>query len=274
MPNFSEQVIVITGASTGIGRATAIAFVQAGARVVLAARSADALAQLAADLGGPDRALAIPTDVSDPAQCQRLIAGAIDHFGRIDVLVNNAGMVVSGLFENLQPGDIERQFAVNLFGAAYCARAALPHLKASRGVIINVSSVAGLIGTPTASAYSASKAAMNAWSRALWVELRPYGVGVVTLCPYFTSGVKLAEKGILRGGSLHSTKEKPRRAPGTQTTEQVAQAILRAARRRPRIVVLSPAGKFIWWLDRLFPWLTDWVMARGLPKLAGKNQRE
>jgi len=87
------------------------------------------------------------------------------------------------------------------------------------------------------------------------------------VCPYFTSGVKLAEKGILRGGSLHSTKKKPRRAPGTQTAEQVARAILKAAHRRPRIVVLSPAGKLIWLLDRLFPWFTDWVMARGLPRL-------
>ncbi len=266
-PDFTDKVVIVTGASTGIGRATAIAFARAGARVALAARSAHELAQLAEDLGGPERALAIPTDVSDPDQCQHLIDATVAHFGGIDVLVNNAGMIVSGLFENLQPGDMERQFAVNYFGSVYCIRAALPHLKTRRGVIVNVSSVAGLIGTPTASAYSASKAAMNAWSRALWVELQPYGVGVVTVCPYFTSGVKLAEKGIKRGGSLHSTPKKPRRAPGTQTTEQVADAILRAARRRPRIVVLSFVGKMVWWLDRLFPWLSDFIMARGLPRL-------
>ena len=267
MADFTDLVVIITGASTGIGRATAIAFAGAGARVALAARSADALAQLAAELGGPERAIAIPTDVSDPAQCERLIERTVAHFGGIDILVNNAGMIVSGLFEKLQPGDMERQFAVNFFGATTCTRLALPHLKARRGVVINVSSVAGLIGTPTSSAYSASKAAMNAWSRGLWVELQPDGVGVVTVCPYFTSGVQLAEKGILRGGSLHSTPKKPRRAPGTQTTEQVARAILKAARRRPRIVVLSPVGKLVWLIDRLFPWLTDWIMARGLPRL-------
>ena len=267
MPDFADKVVIITGASTGIGRATAIAFAQAGARVTLAARSADALARLADELGGPERALAIPTDVSDPAQCQRLIDETVAHFGGVDILVNNAGMVVSGLFEALLPGDMERQFAVNLFGAMHCTRAALPHLKTRRGVIINISSVAGLIGTPTASAYSASKAAMNAWSRALWVEMKPFGVGVVTVCPYFTSGVKLAEKGIIREGSLHSAPRKRRRAPGTQTAEEVAQAILKAAHKRPRIVVLSPAGKLIWLLDRLFPWLTDWIMARGLPRL-------
>jgi len=267
MPDFSDKVVIITGASTGIGRAAAFAFHQAGAQVVLAARSAGLLAEFAQTLGGPERAIAIPTDVSDSDQCERLIAETVAHFDHIDVLVNNAGMIVSGKFEYLQTGDMEQQFAVNFFGAVSCTRAAVPYLKASRGVIINISSVAGLIGAPTTSAYSASKAAMNAWSRALWAELRPEGVGVVTVCPYFTSGVQLAQKGVLRAGSLHSSEKQHRRAPGTQTAEQVARAILKAARRRPRIVVLSPAGKLIWLLDRLFPWLTDWVMARGLPWL-------
>jgi short-subunit dehydrogenase len=198
---------------------------------------------------------------------------AVEHFGQIDVLVNNAGMVVSGLFEHLQPGDAERQFQVNFFGALYCTRAALPHLKARRGVIINVSSVAGLIGTPSTSVYSASKAAMNAWGLALGVELRPHGVAVVTLCPYFTTGVQLAQKGILRPGSLHSRPGQRRRAPGTQTAEEVAREIVRAARRPRRIVVLSWAGRLIWRLDRLFPWLVDLVMARGFAKMAEPGVR-
>ncbi len=268
MSDFHEQVVVITGASTGIGRAAARAFRLAGARVVLAARSEAALRQLARELGGPEWAIAIPTDVSDASQCERMVQQAVDHFGKIDVLVNNAGMVVSGLFEYLQPGDAETQFSVNFFGALYCTRAALPFLKQTRGVIVNVSSVAGLIGTPTTSVYSASKAAMNAWARALRVELRPYGVDVVTVCPYFTSGVQLAQKGILREGSLHDRPDRPRRkAPGTQTAEEVAQAILKATQRRPRIVVLSWAGKLIWWIDRCCPWLTDWVMGRSLHRL-------
>jgi len=112
-PDFTGKIVIITGASTGIGRAAAIAFANAGARVALAARSADELTQLAAQLGGPDRAIAIPTDVSDLDQCQHLIDETVAHFGGVDVLVNNAGMIVSGLFENLLPGDVERQFQVN-----------------------------------------------------------------------------------------------------------------------------------------------------------------
>lgn len=265
--SFKDKVFIVTGASTGIGRATALALAAAGARVVLAARSAEALAQLATELGGAERALAVPTDVSDPDQCQRLIEDALAHFGQLDGLVNNAGMVVSGYFEHLQPGDMAYQFAVNYMGVVYCTQAALPHLKQSRGVIVNVSSVAGLIGTPSAVAYSASKAALNALGRALWAELRPYGVGVVTVCPYFTSGVELGRKAIKRGDSLHGgDKAAARVMPGTQTAEQVAAAIVKAAARRPRLVVLSPIGRLIWRLDRALPGLVDWVMAKGLAR--------
>lgn len=276
MANFTNKTIIITGASTGIGRATAIAFHDAGARLVLAARSTDALEQLSTDLGGPDRALPVTTDVSDPDQCQALIDRAVAQFGGIDVLINNAGMVVSGHFEHLQPGDIEKQFAVNYFGVVYCIRAALPHLKQSQGVIVNISSVAGFFGTPTASAYSATKAALNSLGQSLRVELKPYGIGVSTVCPYFTSGVQLAQKGVIREGSLHkrslSKSESKRRKwqshpPGQQTSEQVADAIVKAADRRSRLVVLSPVGRLIWRLNRLAPWLVDWVLERGSNRL-------
>ena len=276
MPDFSDKTVIVTGASTGIGRATAIAFHDAGARLVVAARSTNDLEQLSSSLGGPDRTLPVTTDVSDPDQCQALIDHTVAQFGGIDVLINNAGMVVSGHFEHLEPGDIERQFAVNYFGVTYCIRAALPHLKKSRGAIVNVSSVAGFFGTPTAGAYSASKAALNSLGQSLRVEFEPYGIGVSTVCPYFTSGAQLAQKGVIRDGSLHkhslSKSEKKQRKwqrhpPGQQTSEQVAAAIVKAAERRPRLVVLSPVGRLIWWLNRFAPWLADWVFTRGLKRL-------
>ncbi|NUQ38660.1 MAG: SDR family NAD(P)-dependent oxidoreductase, partial [Caldilineales bacterium] len=146
MASFQGQVALVTGASTGIGRATAKALRAAGARVALAARSTAALEELATALGGPDWALAIPGDVTDPAQCRAMVERTVAHFGQLDILINNAGMIVSGRFEHLQPGDMEQQFAVNFHGVVYCTQAALPHLKASRGVIVNVSSVAGFFG--------------------------------------------------------------------------------------------------------------------------------
>lgn len=268
MPEFNDRTVVITGASTGIGRATAVAFRQVGARVVLAARSTAELEQLAAELGGPAHALPVTCDVSDPAQCQVLMDRAAAHFGGIDILVNNAGLLVSGTFEHLQPGDLERQFAVNVFGVAHCIRAALPYLKRSRGVIVNVSSVAAFVGTPTSGAYSASKAALNNLGQSLAAELRPYGIAVCTVCPYFVSGAQLARKGIIRGGSRHDpTGSRRRQAPGTQTVEQVAAAILQAAASRRRLLVLSPAGVAIWWLTRLAPWLVDAVLARAVQRM-------
>ena len=263
MPDFTNKVVIITGASTGIGRATAINFYRAGARLVLAARSTADLEQLAAELGGPEVALPFTLDVTDPDQCQALIDRTVAHFGGIDVLVNNAGMIVSGPFEHLQPGDIERQFAVNYFGVVYCTRAALPHLKRSRGVVLNVSSVGGFLGTPTSGAYSASKAALNNFGQSLAAELRQYGVAVVTVCPYLVKGAQLSNKGIIRQGSRHQKTaggeqaSKARKAPGRQTVEDVADAILDAAARRRRLAVLSPYGRLIWRLQRWAPWLVD-----------------
>jgi len=271
MPAFNDKIVIVTGASTGIGRATAIAFHDAGARLVVAARSTAELEQLSASLGGADRVLPVTTDVSDPDQCQALVDRAVTHFGGIDVLINNAGMVVSGHFEHLEPRDIERQFAVNYYGVVYCIRAALPYLKRSQGVIVNVSSVAGFFGVPTAGAYSASKAALNSLGQSLRVEFKPYGIGVSTVCPYFTSGAQLAQKGVIRDGSLHKSEKKQRKwqrhPPGQQTSEQVAEAIVKVAERRPRLVVLSPIGRLIWRLNRFAPWLADWVFERGLERL-------
>jgi len=270
MIDFTNKVVIITGASTGIGRATAINFYRAGARLVLAARSTADLEQLAAELGGPEVALPFTLDVTDPDQCQALIDRTVAHFGGIDVLVNNAGMIVSGPFEHLQPGDIERQFAVNYFGVVYCTRAALPHLKRSRGVVVNVSSVAGFVGTPTSGAYSASKAALSNFGQSLAAEVKQYGVSVVTVCPYLVKGAQLSNKGILREGSRHRKTTggeqagKARKAPGRQTVEQVADAIVDAAAHRRRLVVLSPYGRLIWRLHRLAPWLVDRLLPLGM----------
>ncbi len=266
MNDFADKVVIVTGASSGIGRATAIAFYRAGARLALAARSTADLEQLAVEFGGDDMAIPFTLDVANPDQCQALIDRTVAHFGGVDVLINNAGMIVSGPFEHLQPGDIERQFAVNYFGAVYCTRAALPHLKKSRGVVVNVSSVAGFVGVPTSGAYSASKAALNSLGQSLAAELKPHGVAVVTVCPYFTSGAQLSRKGILRQGSRHKARlegqqeRPPRQAPGTQPVAVVADAILNAAAHRRRLVVLSPFGRLIWRVERWAPWLVDRVL--------------
>lgn len=184
------RVFVITGASDGIGAEMArqlAAARGAQAGLVLAARSADKLRAVAGQceaLGSPCHVAAI--DVSDEAQCRALIAQALAAFGRIDVLVNNAGMSAHALFADVQPQDLhwyQTLMAINLWGSVWCTHAALPHLKASRGQLVAVSSLAGLVGVPGRTAYSASKFAMTGFFEALRAELRSSGVSVTIAYP-------------------------------------------------------------------------------------------
>jgi NADP-dependent 3-hydroxy acid dehydrogenase YdfG len=184
-------VAVITGASSGIGHATALELARQGASVALVARRADRLAALVTEIetaGGT--ALAIPTDISDRAQAEAAIATTIQRFGRLDILVNNAGLMILGLAADADVDDWDRMIAINQQGLLYMTRAALPHLQAAaanqpRQVadIVNISSVAGRTTFPTASAYSLTKYGVNGFSEALRQELTESHVRVGILEP-------------------------------------------------------------------------------------------
>lgn len=178
-----DKVILITGASSGIGAALAREVCRRGAKVVLAARSDDKLQEVARDCSG---ALVVPTDVTDFAACERLIEQTITHLGRLDVLVNNAGQSMLSRFEDVQDISIfEKLIQINYLSAVYCTRAALPHLKASKGLIVGISSVAGKTGIPLRTGYSASKHAMQGFFDSLRIELMGTGVEVSMVSPAF-----------------------------------------------------------------------------------------
>lgn len=182
---FDRQVTVITGASTGVGLAVAKQFAQGGSNVVLAARSSDGLnrAQEAIEGLGAE-ALAVPTDISDREQCFALMERTMDHFGRVDCLVNNAGIGLYKPVEDVVPEDLDKALAVNFRGAMYCAQAAYDRMREQgSGHIINVASIAGKTGLPGESAYNASKFAMVGFGQSLKKEAIHHGIRVDNVCP-------------------------------------------------------------------------------------------
>jgi NAD(P)-dependent dehydrogenase (short-subunit alcohol dehydrogenase family) len=173
---------LITGCSTGLGRTLAEATLKEGHRVVATARRIEALEGIGA--AAPDRFLAVGLDVTDPAACHRAVRATVDHFGRLDVLVNNAGYGMVGALEESPSGEIRRLFETNVFGLVEMTKAALPVLRAQRsGWIINLSSIAGLAATPGFGPYNATKFAVEGLSEALAGEVRPLGIRVLLVEP-------------------------------------------------------------------------------------------
>jgi short-subunit dehydrogenase len=252
-------VILVTGASSGIGAATARLFGQRGYRVVLAARRFDRLESLAKeiqDAGGQSLPLAADLHVLD--DIENLVENTLQAYGQIDILFNNAGFGRMDWLENLDPEqDIERQLQVNLCGVVYMARAVLPHMLARRaGHIINMSSVAGLVATPTYSIYSASKFAVRGFTDALRREVGVYGVHVSGIYP----------GGVATEFSSHTGAN---RKTGITTpaflqlsSEDVAMAVWRLAQRPRRILVIPWVMNLAVWVAVLFPGLVDRLIAR------------
>jgi NADP-dependent 3-hydroxy acid dehydrogenase YdfG len=183
--NIEGKVVVITGASSGLGEATARQLVALGAHVALGARRVDRLLALAAELnGGADQALAVVTDVTDRAQVERLVDSAVQKFGRVDVLINNAGLMPQSLLERLKIDEWDRMIDVNIKGVLYGIAAALPHMTAQKsGHIINVSSVAGHKVRPGGTVYSATKHAVRVISEGLRQEVKPYNIRTTVISP-------------------------------------------------------------------------------------------
>jgi short-subunit dehydrogenase len=221
---------------------------------VLAARDAARLDALARALPGP--ALAIPTDVTDRAAVDRLVVRAVDAFGGLDIVVNNAGVGLAAPVANLAAADLERALAVDLFGPLAVTQAALPYMRRrGQGQLIYVSSVVGLRALPYLGGYAAAKAALDRLTEALRVELRGSGIAVTLVRPGTTS-TGFAER------RLGSGRERRRMSTRAATPEQVALALVRAAQREPRIVYVSWADRLRVLLSLLVPGLADRALAR------------
>lgn len=256
--------MIITGASSGIGRELARAFSHEGASVVLAARSVETLEQLAAELraaGG--QALVIPTDVRDEGQVERLIQVTQETFGRIDILVNNAGRGLGVWARDLQMPAVEELFRINVLAPIYATRLALPGMIARReGLIIMISSVAGKIGTPSDSIYAATKFALNGFAQGLRAEVAQHNVRVLNVCPFFTSGTRFSQN------TAGRTVE-PRNPLRRMSAERVAALTLDAAARGKHEIVLTRLARVAVFLNHNAPGFANWVMGRAVRFLPG-----
>lgn len=269
-----EQTIVITGASSGIGRATALAAARRGARVVLAARDAAELAGLEDEIrraGG--RALAVPTDVTVEPQVQALADRAAETFGSIDTWVNNAGVSVYGAFEQLCSEEARRIMDVNYFGQVYGCRAALPYLRAQRrGALICIGSALSDRGVQMQSAYCASKHAVKALTEALRVELQEAGSEVqVTLIKPASFNTPLFEQAATHMGV------KPKPIAPIYDPEIAARAILYAAEHRVRDMAVGGGAKLLTAMEAfagpvLDRWMV-WTGAKGQQSVEPKPER-
>jgi len=248
------KTVIITGASSGIGAATARIFAAAGARVVLAARDGSRLQVVARDLAG--QPLIVPTDVANHADIERLVATTAAECGGIDLVISNAGIGLAAPVAALNRNDFERALAVDLFGPLALTQMALPYLcQRGRGQLIFISSVVGLRALPYLGGYAAAKAALDRLTESLRVELRGSGV-TVTLVRPGTTRTGFADN------RLGSGRERRRVNARAATPEQVAQAILRAAIREPRVQYVSLADRLRIGFSLIAPKMTDWMLGR------------
>jgi short-subunit dehydrogenase len=263
MSAFRDNVVVLTGASRGIGRELALQLAGQGARLALSARDAAALEEVAAEcrkLGG--EAVAIPADVGEEPQCAALIARSVEAFGRIDTLINNAGISMWSLFEQVKDLSIfERIMTVNYLGSVWCTWHALPHLKKTRGRLVAVSSMTGKTGVPTRSGYAASKHAMMGFFDTLRIELADSGVTVTIACPDFVA-TEIRERAF--GPDGKPLEKSPVQEGKVMTAETCARLILEGAARRERELILSGRGKVGLWLKLLAPSLIDQIAKKAI----------
>ncbi|HUO82792.1 MAG TPA: SDR family oxidoreductase [Gammaproteobacteria bacterium] len=256
MATFTDKVIIVTGASEGIGRALALELAPQRPKLVLAARNEERLATLAVEcVSAGAEASTVRADLTDEMRCRQLVLRAIERFGRIDALVNNAGATMWARVEDVVDTTVfERVLRINYLSSVWCTYYALPHLRETRGRIVAVSSLAGMTGVPTRSGYAASKHAVFGFFDSLRIELDGSGVSVTLIAPGFVR-TEIHRRALGPDGSpLGASPLQDRRI---MSAKACAALIARAMARRQRRLVISWRGRALPWLKLLAPALLD-----------------
>jgi short-subunit dehydrogenase len=251
-----DKVVIITGASSGIGLALANELASKGAMLSLAARNREKLEEMVKGYNGKGiRAIAVQTDVSKQEDCRNLVQKTVEAFGRIDVLINNAGISMRALFEDVDLKVLHRLMDVNFWGTVCCTKYALPYLLKSRGSVVGILSVAGYVGLPGRTGYAASKFAVRGFLDTLRTENRKKGLHILVVAPGFT-GTNIRNLSLTADGSPQG--KTPRDEGRMMSAEEVARRIIRAIEKRKRSLILTfMEGKLTVFLNKFFPALVD-----------------
>lgn len=262
---FKDNVVIITGASKGIGAEVARQLAKQGAKLVLTARDEAALEAVARECEAAGAATKVViADVAKQAECKTIVDGALAAFGRIDTLVNNAGATMWAKFEDIDDMTIlERIMQINYMGAVYCTHYALPHIKSTKGRIVGIASLTGKVGVPTRTGYAASKHAMAGFFDSLRIELQETGVTVTMVYPGFVStGIRENAS----GPDGKPIKVSPVKEGEVMSPEECAAIIVRAMERRQREEVMTLKGKVGQWLKLIAPGFVDGLARKAIER--------
>ena len=265
MSYWKDKVVLVTGGSSGLGRVIADGFGGAGARIVVAGLEDDAVQKAAAEMqaAGSD-ALGIQADITQQSDVDRLFAEAIRHYGKLDVLVNNAGRSMRGKLLDTTPEQFRDLMELNLIALVRCTRAAAPHLLQTRGHVVNIGSLAAKSAARWVGAYAATKHAVAAYSQQLRLELGPQGLHVLLVCP---GPIQRKDPRLYPLEGLEDIPERARQPGAGVKTKAVAPQwlaaeILRACERRAADIVVPRTARLLFAIQQLWPSLGDWIVLR------------
>lgn len=253
MADFKDKIVVITGGSDGIGKALVAQFLALGAKVATCGRTQSKLDELSLEFNSPNL-IVFAADVSKQVDCNSFIEKAIMEWGTIHVLINNAGISMRALVQDVSMDTLKNVMDINFWGSVCCTKAALPYITQNKGVIVGVSSIAGYRGLPGRSGYSASKYALNGWLEALKTELYGSGTHVMWVCPGFTTSN-------IRNAALDKDAKAQGESPMDEgemmSSEDCATHIIDAIEKRKRTLVLTFTGKRTVFMNKFFPAWAD-----------------
>ena len=259
-----NKVVVITGASSGIGKSLAFKFAALGAKIVIAARNSVKLKEIEADLISKHfDVFAVTADVSIEDECKNLINSTIDKYGTIDILINNAGISMRALFEEVDLKVLKQLMDINFWGTVYCTKYALSYLLKNQGSVVGVSSIAGYKGLPGRTGYSASKFAMQGFLETLRIENLKKNLHVLIACPGFTAS-NIRNTALAKDGSMQG--DSPLNEEKLMSADEVALKIINAINKRKDRIVLTTQGKLIVLLNKFFPKLMDKMVYNHMAK--------